>query len=149
MIVLVDTKEQMPWHFEGAKNQSLKTGDYTLEGFENILCIERKRNTGEFAKNICEARFVRELERMIPFKYSFIICEFDIHDVMSFPHNSGIPKKVWHKLRTKSQFLFGRINDFRIQYGVQIILAGAYARDTAFDIMKRVYKYESSSKSTD
>jgi len=47
--VLVDTREQCPWKFtenswcSGSEITTLKTGDYTLEGFEDKLCVEKKK----------------------------------------------------------------------------------------------------------
>src|SRR5215210_7578524 len=71
--VLRDTREQQGWIFEQGKlcngtiSKALKTGDYTLVGFESILCVERKKNVAEFAKNIIEKRFENELTRMEAF----------------------------------------------------------------------------------
>ena len=44
--VIIDTKEKTPWALEDPKvmsreYKSLKTGDYTLVGAEEYLCIER------------------------------------------------------------------------------------------------------------
>ena len=52
--IIIDTREQKPWEFPGHTTavQKLDTGDYSVEGLEDILCIERKQNTSEFAKNI-------------------------------------------------------------------------------------------------
>jgi ERCC4-type nuclease len=89
--VLKDTREQQGWTFEQGKfcngtiPRALKTGDYTLLGYENVLCVERKKNVAEFAGNIVEKRFERELERMESFLYSFIICEFTLADIMAWP----------------------------------------------------------------
>jgi len=52
-VVLVDTREQAPWHFQNIviekrmwlvkrKLASLKTGDYSIEGCENGILLERK-----------------------------------------------------------------------------------------------------------
>ena len=43
--IIVDTREQQPWDFEFHETAKAKldTGDYSVEGLENILCIERKK----------------------------------------------------------------------------------------------------------
>jgi ERCC4-type nuclease len=48
-VVLVDTREQLPLSFErfpnwiaGERRATLKTGDYTVEGMETALVLERK-----------------------------------------------------------------------------------------------------------
>lgn len=91
--VVVDTREQTPWEFRSlfardAKGRSplvvhvehrkLDTGDYTLEGHESRICLERKSlndalNT--FLRH--RARFERELERMERFEFSAVMLEFD------------------------------------------------------------------------
>jgi len=50
LVVLVDTREKMPlplsvnhpnW-IAGERRTTLKTGDYTVESMESLLCLERK-----------------------------------------------------------------------------------------------------------
>src|SRR5688572_1939018 len=95
--VLRDTREQCGWIFSRSKaislviDSKLETGDYTIAGLEDKLCIERKASTAEIANNICEKRFFAELDRMLIFPHRFIICEFSFKDVLDFPKNSGIP----------------------------------------------------------
>ena len=77
--VIRDTREQKNfWLFANYDevvnviDQKLDTGDYTIEGLEENLCIERKHSISELAKNIAEDRFERELERMSKFYYSYL-----------------------------------------------------------------------------
>lgn len=111
MIIIQDTREQTPWDFTfygyEQKVQGLKTGDYTLEGYENLFCIERKRTTGEIAVNLGSKRvpFMKEMARMQDFKYKFIICEFTHERLMEFPYNSGIPKVMIPKIRINKYYL--------------------------------------------
>lgn len=55
----------MPLH---VVRQTLKTGDYVLQGYERSVLIERKGSISELAKNIFNpddrARFIRELVRL-------------------------------------------------------------------------------------
>jgi ERCC4-type nuclease len=78
--VIVDTRETLPYRFEGLTGnasqnyrplivnkiwQSLPTGDYSIEGFEDVLCIERKTLADLFGSVGGErARFEREHQRM-------------------------------------------------------------------------------------
>lgn len=146
--VIRDTREQAEgngWWFEagdrclGTVSAKLDTGDYSLEGLEDILCIERKASTGEFAKNIIESRFERELERMETFKYPFIILEFTIADILTFPRNSGIPPYKWKDLQITSQFMMKRFIEFQMQYKTKIITTGQYyGHKVAESIFKRI-----------
>ena len=103
-IVIRDTREKDGWYFkesdycEGMVNQKLDTGDYSIQGLEDVLCIERKASVAEIANNIVDDRFTRELDRMSEFKYKFLILEFGVEDILSFPVGSDIPKKSWNKI---------------------------------------------------
>ena len=51
--VIKDTREKDGWTFteydkcEGMDMDALHTGDYTLKGFEDVVCIERKASVSE------------------------------------------------------------------------------------------------------
>lgn len=141
-----DSREQKGngWWFEesdrcaGTIVKTLQTGDYTIEGYESLLCIERKASTGEFAKNITEARFDRELERMESFRYPFVILEFSLRDIINFPKNSGIPQHKWSEIKIKPQFMLKRLVEYQVKYKSKIIFADYYGAQMAESIFKRI-----------
>lgn len=147
--IIRDTREQYPWDFTFYDNcdeviiRKLETGDYTLEGYEDILVIERKRNTGEIANNIgfAKTRFNAELERMKKIKWHYIICEFSIDDVLAFPVNSGIPKNKWSNLRINGKYMMKTLSSYKELYGIDVIYCenefGAYQKAT--EIFDNVY----------
>lgn len=149
--VIRDTREQknQGWFFEpgpsctGTVIQKLDTGDYTLQGYEDIVAIERKRSTSELATNLNEARFVRELERLEAFQLPFIVCEFTLDDVFAFPENSGIPREKWSELKVTPQFLLRRINELVVKYKTRFIFAGNTEHAKAFvsSLFKRVVEH--------
>jgi hypothetical protein len=145
--VLRDTREQQGWTFaesqycEGTVDATLATGDYTLLGYEKFLTIERKGSSGEFARNVVEKRFERELERMEACPHSFMVLEFTMDDLIGFPKNSGIPVHLWPKLRMSSFFLIKRFMEFQFQYKTRIILAGKHGKDIASSIFKRTVEH--------
>lgn len=144
--VLRDSREKecQGWWFPesdrclGTIVTTMKTGDYTIEGLEDILVIERKRNTAEFSQNITEKRFDRELERMEQFKYGFMVLEFSMHDIMNFPKNSGIPEHKWKDLQITNKYMLRRFTEYQTQYKSKIILADYYGASVAESIFKRV-----------
>jgi len=143
--IIVDTREQQPWHFQSFANvvtisQKLDTGDYTLKGFEDVLCIERKMSVPELAKNIIEKRFTKELERMSDFHHSFLILEFDYKHIDNFPNGCGLPQKVKSKIRITPQFIMKRLAEIQVNYDVHILPCShkLYAENVAMNIMKRV-----------
>ena len=57
--IIVDTREQTPWEFgfHNTAKRKLDTGDYSMEGYESLFTIERKRSVSEIANNLSENRF--------------------------------------------------------------------------------------------
>jgi ERCC4-type nuclease len=146
--VLIDTKEKIPWNLAGMEcvksvaHCHLETGDYTIEGLEHVLCIERKKSVAELAKNITEDRFKRELERMQKFPYKFILLEFGYGHIDDYPHGSGIPEDKIKLVRVKGPFIRAAIARMEIKYDIHIVSCGhtAYAEEKACNIMKEVYR---------
>lgn len=97
--ILVDTREQRPYAFEGRPMmiKKLDIGDYSLQGFENQFAIERKE-LGDFIgcminKNGNENRdrFERELERAKEqLRRLWILVEADWADVLAGKYRSQI-----------------------------------------------------------
>ena len=109
--IIIDTREQQPWTFSSyvTASQKLDTGDYSIEGLEHLLCIERKKSASEFANNIIESRFKDVIMRMSNMKYSFLLLEFDLEDLLVYPIGSTVPKKMWDKIKISPAFLVKNI----------------------------------------
>ena len=124
--IIIDTREQQPWTFNNhtVANRKLDTGDYSIEGLENILCIERKKSASEFANNIVESRFKDVLMRMNQLKYSFILLEFDLEDLLVYPIGSTVPKRMWDKIKITPAFLLKNILELQLNYNVIVYFCG-------------------------
>lgn len=145
MQIIIDTREREGlWSFGSTEviHKKLDTGDYSIEGLETLLCIERKKTVSEFAINVAEKRFKDSLERMKSYQYRFVIMEFTINDVLKFPIGSGIPKSKWDKMRITPQYIMYFISQIQVLYGIDVIFAGdrSNASYIAKNIMKRVYE---------
>lgn len=144
--IIVDTREQKPWSFEhqATANHKLDTGDYSIQGLESVLAIERKRNVAEFANNITEKRFKDVIDRLSQTKYAYILFEFDMESVMRYPIGSDIPKRLWDKIRISPAFILKHIIDLQIENNIKIIFCGnsSNAEKVALSILKKVYKLE-------
>lgn len=142
--IIVDTREQKPWLFDNhAKaNSKLDTGDYSIQGYENLIAIERKRNVAEFANNITESRFVDVVDRLSKIPHSFILFEFNIDQVMNYPIGSDIPKRLWNKIRISPAFILKHIVDLQVEHNIKILFCGnsANAEKIALSILRKVYK---------
>lgn len=145
-LVLRDQREKLNkgWQFSasancvGTENATLKTGDYTLLGYENILAMERKGSISEFAKNITEDRFERELIRMDNFPFSFILLEFTMDDILNFPDGSGIPYTAQKYLKVTNYYILRRFNEIQVQHNVKVILCGTHGKEVASSLFKLV-----------
>ena len=88
--ILVDSREQRPWHFETpTENATLKTGDYSLRGFEERIAIERK-SLNDLVGSLSRGRdrFEAELERAASFEQFVIVVEASISDVIGHKYQS-------------------------------------------------------------
>ena len=148
MRIIQDTREKYPWTFSFYDDvevikKKLDTGDYSIEGFEDQICIERKRSTGEISLNLGQKdkQFEAELKRMASFRFAFIICEFTIENVNEFPVNSTIPERNWKYLKMSPKFIMSRLNKWSETYGVEVIYCGnaANAEDTAISLLRESY----------
>lgn len=144
--VIRDTREKEGhgWMFAkedrccGTLIQKLDTGDYSLVGFENRVVIERKGSVSEWATNIFDDRFTRELDRLLSFPYPFIICEFDVAAIYAFPAQSGIPKTRWRYMKLRGPQIIKRTVELQMQYPtINVVFAGKRGKDYASCVMKR------------
>lgn len=99
-VVLVDTREQMPFEFSGgvcAVRRKLDTGDYSLEGMEvDGVAIERK-SLDDLVKTLIHAkqRFAAELTRMQAFNVRAVVVEASVEDVMAHRYRADVhPRSV-------------------------------------------------------
>lgn len=148
--IIVDTREQIPWEFgfHTTSKRKLDTGDYSMEGYESLFTIERKRSVSEIANNITEPRFKDVLSRMSKIPHSFMILEFSIDDIYQFPVGSDIPKKIWDKLKISGNYIMKYLVQAQLNHNIHILFCGSSenAERTAVSIMKRIYeKYSSKS----
>lgn len=144
--VIVDTREQQPWEFErtAVANRKLDTGDYSVEGYENLLCIERKKSVSEIANNITESRFKDVISRMSQYKYSFLICEFDLEDIYRYPIGSNVPKRMWDKIKITSGFIMKNLLEIQLKHNIHVVFCGdpSNATKMALSLMKKVFELE-------
>lgn len=146
MRIIRDTREKEGhgWTFGELDviDKPLKSGDYSIEGLEDYLCIERKKSVSEIAINIGSdsARFNRELDRMKDIPLSYLICEFSIEDVLSFPKNSGIPREKLKYVRINGKYILKVLNTYNEKYGIKVIFAGnrENAIEKAMEIIRHV-----------
>lgn len=149
--IIIDTREQQPWTFDHhlVSSEKLDTGDYSVRGLEEILCIERKKSVSEIANNITEKRFKDVVGRMTQYKYSFLLFEFDLEDILIYPVGSTVPKKMWDKIKISPNFIIKHLVELQVFFNIKVLFCGcpSNAERMALSIMKKVYEIEGSTKS--
>jgi ERCC4-type nuclease len=77
-VFIVDTREQQPYRFEGFDTirQKLDTGDYSIQGSESRVSVEKKSHGDAWAMvSGSRERFVRCLERLASLDRALIVIE--------------------------------------------------------------------------
>jgi len=133
--IIIDTREKPAyrWLFDDdhpVKVKKLDTGDYSIEGCEHLICLERKTLSDLIGSLFHDyERFKRELVRMkkIPNRYIVIeavLRQADVHDYRSKVHPNSI---------------VGRLLAIERDYGIHAI----WATDsrTAQWVAGRIFKY--------
>ena len=121
--IVVDTREQHGydfsgffadakyWHADGTKpplviplkQKALRSGDYSLEGYEDTIAIERKSKVDAFSTFCHEHdRFERELERLNTLPgWAGVVVEASLISCLRDPppHTKYAPKSFYRQLR--------------------------------------------------
>lgn len=142
--IFCDDREKNGWDADylgpGFKvvRRRLETGDYTIKGMEDIVCIEKKSGWGEIAVNVGTKRllenFRAELQRMGEYPIRFLV----IHDD---------PSHMYHT-KTYAQHIgpntllqwFLRI---QLEYGVPILCVGnkRIAKNTVRLLFRKILEF--------
>lgn len=123
----------------GTVVRHLKTGDYTLEHYENRFTIERKHDCAEYASWVFQSRCRKELARMKDFEEAYLFLEFSFSDLVTYPVNSGVPRSKWPDLRVTPQALVKTHWELRREFPwVRWEFVGAHGREAASSLFKRV-----------
>lgn len=144
--IIKDTREQTGWdflpteHCEGMEIGTLKTGDYTIKGSEDLICIERKCSVEEIANNLGKnyTTFSKEIKRMESFRHAFIICEFGMTELINYPKFSKLPPWLKKQIRLKGPFLLKRLNEIQLTTNVKVLLCDS--ADNAQEAASSIFK---------
>lgn len=137
--IIIDTREQLPYSFPESKRARLATGDYSLEGLENKVAVERKSKGDLFGSlGGGRDRFQREFERMARMDYAAVVVEANLTDLLIAPERSRMsPRAVINSLVA-----------WGIRYRVQIYLADTrvLANTLTFRILEKYWREHAKQK---
>jgi len=129
----------------------LKTGDYSIVGYEDKITIDRKCSTQEL--QICFGqqwkRFHRELERMSSFDEAYIMCSFPYEHLLIFPNKSGIPFSKLKYIKMTGSFLRKRIYTIEEEFpNIKFLFNDTQedAEHRTYEILRNYYDKQNNSK---
>jgi len=129
--IIIDTREQLPFDFPGAITRTLRTGDYSLDGLEDKICVERKSKADLFGSlGHGRARVEREFQRMAGFDYAAIVIEANLSDLLTPPPFSRMSPRV----------IINTLVSWSIKYKVHVYFAGC-RRNAGALILRILEKY--------
>jgi ERCC4-type nuclease len=85
--IIIDTREQEPYSFDprlaGAVRRALPAGDYSVEGLEERVAVERK-TLDDFVSTVIHARqrFREELRKLAGYRAACVVIEAGVADVL-------------------------------------------------------------------
>lgn len=107
--ILIDSREQKPWKFRGLKTNKPKEleilvdtevrgidpGDYTIEGHEKKVAIERKSKPDLFhCLGKDRVRFEKQIERMNEIRHAYLFVEASWESLMTGCTESRLNPRV-------------------------------------------------------
>ena len=127
-IVLVDTREQKPlplfanhpnW-IGGERRVALKTGDYTVEGMESLLSLERKNLADLVACAVAyRKRFLVACSRLAELRWKAIIIQATFEDIKRGFESFDIPSDV------HPNAVCGTLDAIEAKFGIPIIYSSS------------------------
>lgn len=144
--VVKDSREKEGYYFSkfnnclGMVEEKLDTGDYTIKGLEDKICIERKGCVEELAINLGQQKyaFLNEIERMKSFTHKFIVLEFSLDDLIKFPDDTKIPADKKKTLKITGKYMLKCLMEFQLYEDIHVVFAGD--KHTAFQFVSSVLK---------
>jgi ERCC4-type nuclease len=150
VVVLIDTREQRPFGFDGitadqehgggfwqvrTEVRGIPSGDYSLDGFADRIAVERKSVADLFGTvGKGRGRFVRELERLAVMEWAAVVVEGDWTEVTERPpRRSKLPPRTVYRSVIAWQQRYPRVHWW-------FCPSRAFAEVTTFRLFERFLK---------
>ncbi len=119
IVVVVDTREQVPYAFDPSLvtvvRRALPVGDYSLDGYEGTVAVERKSREDYVATVVgARARFARELRVLREYDLGCVVVEATLEDVLAHRYRSGAHPSA----------VFGATMSIIVDHGVPVYFCG-------------------------
>ncbi len=126
-VVLIDTREKAPFDFarfpnwiSDQKKQKLNVGDYSIEGMEKLLVIERKTLTDLITTLMQQrSRFFKMCQQMTDYRWRTLIVEASYEDIKS-PYGED------YNILAHPNAVSGTLDAIEARFGIPVIYASSY-----------------------
>ena len=126
-VVLVDTREQMPFDFSrfpnwiaGEKRKALRVGDYSVEGMEELLILERK-SLSDLISTLMQnrVRFFAGCQKMAQYRWRALLVEASYEDIKTVHHD---------ELCTQAHpnAVSGTLDALEVKFGIPVIYTSQF-----------------------
>lgn len=117
-VVVIDTREQLPWAFSPrvtTVRSALPAGDYSIQGLEDRVAIERK-SLADYVRSVIQERdrFGRELRLLADYDFAVVVVEATWLDVVAGNYGGGV----------KPASVIGATVSIMVDIGVPVLFAG-------------------------
>ncbi len=142
-IIVIDTREQLPYEFNYLTVvKTLKVGDYSVEGMEMDVVVERKTKADIYGSVTSgRERFEREMVRLQQIKYAALVIESDLNGLLEAPPFSRVSPAV----------VVNTLVSWSIKYAVNIWLADnrQLAQQLTFRLLEKAWQAREEQKNVD
>ncbi len=108
-VVVCDSREKLPYNFSDdveVVSEKLDTGDYSVQGFENVFAVERK-SLPDFLKSITweRKRFKSEIVRGDDLLAFVVVIEAPVKDILEWNYERDVhPNAVMGTIKNWSKY---------------------------------------------
>ena len=125
--IVIDTREQAEYSFAcSSVRRKLDAGDYSVEGFESAVTVERK-SLADFVHTVMHdfRRFAVELEKLAGMEAASIVVEADLDAVLRGRHCDALRA-------VDPQSVLGAATHITVRWGVPVCWCGSRQAACAF-----------------
>jgi hypothetical protein len=129
--VAIDTREQLPYSFPLAEVKTLRTGDYSIVGYEDRVAIQRKAKEDAYGScggkgGVNRRRFEAEFKRLSFLEYGAVVVEAALHSCPEIcPHADwSVFVRPPFVQRMSGGVVVGTLLGWSVKYGVPVWFAG-------------------------
>ncbi len=125
--IVIDTREQEPYGFAcGVVRRALPAGDYSADGYEDVVAVERK-SLPDFSRTTIHefARFAAELDQLAHLPHACVVVEGDLDHVLRGQAGAALRG-------VSPESLLGAAVHIQVRFGVPVIWCGSRQAACAF-----------------